>query len=62
MKKIILLGIMTLSILSVYSQSKGIKVTGCVIEKESNEPVFQANVQMLNLPDSVSVTGAASDE
>ena len=62
MKKIILLGIMALSILSVFSQSKGIKVTGCVIEKESKEPVFQANVQMLNLPDSVYVTGAASDE
>ena len=62
MKKIILLGIMTLSILSVFSQSKGIKVTGCVIEKESKEPVFQANVQMLNLPDSVYVAGAASDE
>ena len=62
MKKIILLGIMTLSILSVFSQSKGIKVTGCVLEKESKEPVFQANVQMLNLPDSVYVTGAASDE
>ena len=62
MKKIILLGIMALSILSVFSQSKGIKVTGCVIEKESKEPVFQANVQMLNLPDSVYVTGVASDE
>ena len=53
---------MTLSILSVFSQSKGIKVTGCVIEKESKEPVFQANVQILNFPDSVYVTGAASDE
>ena len=62
MKKIILLGIMAFSILSVFSQSKGIKVTGCVIEKESKEPVFQANVQMLNLPDSVYVTGVASDE
>lgn len=62
MKRMILLGIMALSVLSVFSQSKGIKVTGCVIEKETKEPVFQANVQMLNLPDSTYVTGAASDE
>ena len=62
MKRIILFGIIAFSVLSAFSQSKGIKVTGCVIEKESNDPVFQANIQMLNLPDSVYITGAASDE
>ena len=62
MKKIILLGIMTLTVMSVFSQSKNIKVSGCIIEKETKEAVFQANVQMLKLPDSTYVKGTASDD
>ena len=62
MKKIILFGILTLTVLSVFAQTKGIKVTGCVIEKGTKEPVTQANIQLLLLPDTTFTVGAASDD
>lgn len=46
--------------LSSIAQTKNITVTGTVIEKETKEAAIQATVQLLSLPDSTYITGAAT--
>lgn len=46
--------------LSTIAQTKNITVTGTVTEADSNEPAIQATVQLLSLPDSAYVVGAAT--
>lgn len=43
------------------AQTKNITVSGRVMEAETNEPAIQANVQLLQLPDSTYTTGIASN-
>ena len=62
MKRIGILGILLVAVLSAFSQSKKVKVTGKIIDSETKEAVMMANVRLLLLPDSTYVTGAASDE
>lgn len=61
MKKMIL-GMVLLFTSTVFStaQTKNITVTGTVIEADTKEPAIQATVQLLALPDSSYVTGAAT--
>lgn len=63
MKKVII-GIVLLltTTLSAFSQTKNITVTGRVVEADTNEPIMQATVQLLSLPDSAFVTGIATTE
>jgi len=61
MKKISLLGVFCLIVLSVFSQSKNITVSGRIVEEDTNEPAVQANVQLFSLPDSIYVAGVASN-
>ena len=46
--------------LSVLAQTKNIEVSGRVVEAETGEPAIQANVQLLSLPDSPYINGAAT--
>ena len=46
--------------LSVLAQTKNIEVSGRVMEAETGEPAIQANVQLLSLPDSTYINGAAT--
>lgn len=46
--------------LSSLAQTKNITVTGSVIESDTREAAVQATVQLLSLPDSTYVTGAAT--
>lgn len=46
--------------LSVLAQTKNIEVSGRVVEAETGEPAIQANVQLLSLPDSTYINGAAT--
>ena len=52
MKRIGLLGILLVVVLSAFSQSKKVKVTGKIIDSETKEAVMMANVRLLLLPDS----------
>ena len=45
---------------SMFGQTKNITVSGRVIEAGTNEPVIQATVQLLSLPDSTYINGAAT--
>lgn len=47
-------------LLSVYAQNKNITVSGIVVEAETKEPILQATVRLLSLPDSTYVAGAAT--
>lgn len=63
MKKLIIGTVLLLTTtLSVFSQTKNITVTGRVIEDDTKEPIMQATVQLLSLPDSTFVTGIATTE
>ena len=62
MKRLGILGILLIAVLSVFAQSKKVKVTGKVIDSDTQEAVMMANVRLLQLPDSTYVTGAASNE
>ena len=46
--------------LTVFAQGKGVVITGEVIDKDFNEPVEQATVQLLSLPDSTFIKGVTS--
>ncbi len=48
--------------LSAVSQSKIISVSGRLVEDDTKAPAAQATIQLLSLPDSAYVTGAASSE
>lgn len=62
MKRLVLLGFLLTVVLSVFSQSRKITVTGRIVEAETKEAAMMANVQLLLLPDSTYVNGAASNE
>ena len=62
MKRIGILGILLVAVLSAFSQSKKVTVTGKIVDSETKEAVMMANVRLLLLPDSTYVTGAASDD
>lgn len=48
--------------LSVFPQTKNITVSGRVVEGDTKEPVAQATVQLLTLPDSTYAVGIASSQ
>lgn len=48
--------------LSVFAQTKNITVSGRLVEDDTKAPAAQATIQLLSLPDSAYVTGAASSE
>lgn len=60
MKKLLFCLFMSMLVVSAAAQTRNITVRGKVIDKDSNEPVVQATIQMLSLPDSTYVNGAAS--
>lgn len=61
MKKILTGTVLLLTVaLSAFSQTKDITVSGRIIEADTKEPAIQANVQLLQLPDSAYVTGNSS--
>lgn len=60
MKKFIIGTVLCLlAVLSAFSQTKNITVTGRVME-DAKEPAIQATVQLLSLPDSTQTAGVAS--
>ena len=60
MKKLLFCLFMSMLVVSGAAQTRNITVRGKIIDKDSNEPVVQATIQMLSLPDSTYVNGAAS--
>ena len=62
MRRFGILGILFIVFLSVFAQSKKVKVTGKIIDSDTQEAVMMANVRLLLLPDSTYITGAASNE
>ena len=61
MKKLLFCFFMSLlMVASAVAQTRNITVRGKVIDKDSGEPVVQATIQMLSLPDSTYVNGAAT--
>ena len=58
MKRLGILGILLIAVLSVFAQSKKATITGKVIDSDTQEAVMMANVRLLQLPDSTYVTGA----
>lgn len=63
MKRIALLIFLTLSLLatsSTQAQNKTISVSGVVTEADTKQPIEQATIQLLHLPDSAYVAGVAS--
>ena len=62
MKRLGILGILLIAVLSVFAQSKNVKVTGKVIDSDTKEVVMMSNVRLLQLADSTYITGAASNE
>lgn len=61
MKRIITgMALLLATVLSAFSQTKNITVSGRVLEAETNEPAIQANVQLLQLPDSTYTAGIAT--
>lgn len=63
MRKTFLLVVLLWAVaLSAVSQSKIISVSGRLVEDDTKAPAAQATIQLLSLPDSAYVTGAASSE
>ena len=63
MRKILVLTMLLwAAILSVFAQTKNITVSGRLVEDDTKAPAAQATIQLLSLPDSAYVTGAASSE
>lgn len=52
---------MLLAFMAMTSYAQKITVTGTIIDKDTKEAIMQATVQVLSLPDSVMVDGAATD-
>lgn len=52
--------ILILLTLPIYAQQGKVDVTGTIIEEETNEPIEQATIRLLNVKDSSMVTGVAS--
>ena len=63
MKKLLFCLFMSMLVVaSAVAQTRNITVRGKVIDKDSSDPVVQATIQMLSLPDSAYVNGAATLE
>lgn len=63
MRKILVLTMLLwAATLSVFAQTKNITVSGRLVEDDTKAPAAQATIQLLSLPDSAYVTGAASSE
>lgn len=62
MKRLGMLGVLLIVVLTAFSQLKKVRVTGRIIDSETKEEVMMANVRLLLMPDSTYVAGAASDE
>ena len=61
MKKLLFLTFISLmAAVSVVAQTRNITVKGKVVEKDTGDPVVQATVQLLSLPDSTYINGAAT--
>ena len=60
MKKVIMLIAMTLTWCIGLSAQSTFNVSGTVVDKESGEAIVSATIQLLTLPDSTFVTGAAT--
>lgn len=60
MKKSIIGVVLLFSTVTSFAQNKNITVSGTIIESETKEAAIQATVQLLSLPDSTYVTGAAT--
>lgn len=60
MKRSIIGVVLLVSTVTSFAQNKNITVSGTVIEEETKEAAIQATVQLLSLPDSTYVTGAAT--
>lgn len=61
MKKVFIgMALLLATALSAFSQTKNITVTGRVVEDDTKEPVVQATIQLVSLPDSAFVTGIAT--
>jgi len=59
--RIFLIIVFSCTILSVFPQTK-FTIKGSVIDKETNEALMGANVQVLSLPDSILVTGTMAND
>ena len=63
MKRQVLLAVLLWAVaLSAVSQTKIISISGKLVEDDTKAPAAQATIQLLSLPDSTYVTGAASSE
>lgn len=63
MRKLFVLAVLFWAVaLSAVSQTKNISVSGRLVEDDTKAPAAQATIQLLSLPDSAYVTGAASSE
>lgn len=60
MKRLIVCAALLAGALVSFAQNKNITVSGSVIETDTKEAAIQATVQLLSLPDSTYVTGAAT--
>jgi len=60
MKRSIIGVVLLFSTVASFAQNKNITVSGTVIESDTREAAIQATVQLLSLPDSTYVTGAAT--
>ncbi|MGX8683594.1 MAG: carboxypeptidase-like regulatory domain-containing protein, partial [Bacteroidales bacterium] len=61
MRKLLFL-LMLLVTATAVAQTRNITVRGKVVDKDSGEPVVQATVQLMTMPDSAYVNGAATLE
>lgn len=62
MKRFLAGWVLTMCTLSIFAQNKVIEVSGRVTEADTKEPVTQATVQLLSLPDSTYTSGVATGE
>lgn len=60
MKRLIVCAALLAGALVSFAQNKNITVSGSVIESDTKEAAVQATIQLLSLPDSTYVTGAAT--
>ena len=59
-RRVLQLVVLLMLALTTQAQNRTITVAGQVLDSETKEPVVQANVRLLSLPDSTYVAGAAS--
>lgn len=61
-KKLRILAIMLIASTSLFAQKNKVEIYGQVIDKELNEPVDMATIQLLSLPDSTYIKGMTSNK